>query len=247
MAMRKTLLEMVQTILSDMDSEPVNAISDTNEADQIVTIIEQAFYDIIAFRDDIPEQYGFLKLTPLSDLDFPTHFHYPARVTNIQKVWYDKSTDGTFDYAEVTWCDPLEFVQRLDRVQSDYTSVKDKLGNINLRIVNNKFPEYYTSFDDYHIVMNSWMSTIDDTLIEAKVRAFGRSFPDFDRSDNFAFPDFDDEYHTYLIAEARSRAFDWFKGGTTTKAEQAARRAKVHIQNDKHRTQQQNHWTAYGR
>jgi hypothetical protein len=36
--MKRTLLEMVQSILSDMDSEDVNSISDTNEAEQIASV-----------------------------------------------------------------------------------------------------------------------------------------------------------------------------------------------------------------
>jgi len=37
--MKMTLLEMVQNILSDMDSEEINSISDSNEAEQIAKVI----------------------------------------------------------------------------------------------------------------------------------------------------------------------------------------------------------------
>ena len=40
MAIKKNLLEIVQNILSDMDSEEVNTISDTVEAMQVAQIVE---------------------------------------------------------------------------------------------------------------------------------------------------------------------------------------------------------------
>jgi hypothetical protein len=57
--MKRTLLEMVQSILSDMDSEDVNSISDTNEAEQIASVIEDTYYNIISARD-IPEHQQLL-------------------------------------------------------------------------------------------------------------------------------------------------------------------------------------------
>jgi hypothetical protein len=52
--MKKTLLEIVQDILSDMDSEEVNSISDSNEARQVARIVQTTFYNLIATRE-IPE------------------------------------------------------------------------------------------------------------------------------------------------------------------------------------------------
>lgn len=249
MAMQKTLLQIVQTILSDMESEDVNSISDSAEAGQVATIVEQTFYDIIALRDDIPEHYSFIKLTALGDTNFPSHFYYPARTTNIQKVWYDKSEDDSFEYREVHYCPPLEFVKRIDRRTQDFDNVSDKTAGTNLRIRNNAFPSFYTSFDDYYIVMDSYHSTYDSTLIESKVRAFGRTFPTFNVNDDDYIPDLDDHYHPYLLAEARSRSFDFFKGGSTRKAEEAVRRLKISVQKAKHKhnTEPANDRVRYGR
>ena len=52
--MKKTLLELVQSILSDMDSEPVNSISDSIEAEQIASVIEDTYFNFISARE-IPE------------------------------------------------------------------------------------------------------------------------------------------------------------------------------------------------
>lgn len=52
--MKTTLLQVVQSILSDMDSEAVNSISDTTEAQQIASVVEDTYYNIISARE-IPE------------------------------------------------------------------------------------------------------------------------------------------------------------------------------------------------
>ena len=41
--MKFTLLEMVQEILSDMDSDEVDSIEDTVEAEQVATIVRSTY------------------------------------------------------------------------------------------------------------------------------------------------------------------------------------------------------------
>ena len=73
MAMKLTLLEIVQKTLSDMDSEGVNSISDTLEAQQIASIAEDVYFGIVAGHPR-PDEMSLIKLTALSDTVYPTHF-----------------------------------------------------------------------------------------------------------------------------------------------------------------------------
>ncbi len=70
--MTKTVLDLVQTILNDMDSEPVNQLTDTLEAEQVAKVLKNTFEDIVATRI-VPEHQELLKLTPASDSAYP---HY---------------------------------------------------------------------------------------------------------------------------------------------------------------------------
>lgn len=240
-----TLLEMVQKILSDMDAEPVNSIGETTESDQVASIIEDTFYAMFVNRL-VPEHQSFIKLTSLSDSSKPTHFRYPDNVNNVVKVWYDTSNDNSFEYRTVEWMDPLEFIQMLDRVQSDYTSVTDVAAGTNIRIRNNKQPEYYTSFDDYNIVMDSYDSSVDNILATSKTRAHATTIPTFSISDSFV-PDIDENLFPYLLAESKSTSFSLLAGGADQKIEQQARRQKSFLQNDKYRSTRPNKWSHYGR
>lgn len=240
-----TLLEMTQKILSDMDAEPVNAIGDTTESDQVASIIEDTFYAMFVNRL-IPEHQGLIKLTSLSNTSFPTHFRYPDNVNNVTKVWYDTSDDDTFDYSTVKWMDSMDFLDLVDNVQSDYVSVEDREAGSKLRIRTNKQPEYYTSFDDTHIVMDSYDSTVNSTLLTAKSRAYGTTIPVFTISDSFT-PDIDENLFPYLLAESKSTCFSLLAGGADQKIEQQARRQKSYLQNDKYRSVRPNNWSHYGR
>lgn len=242
--MKRTLLEMVQSILSDMDSEDVNSISDTNEAEQIASVIEDTYYNIISARD-IPEHQQLLKLTSLSELTRPTHFRYPDNVKQIESLSYNIATTGS-NYKSIYYVHPLEFLEKMDDQSSASLKIADKVGNTDLFVYNNVDPSYYTSFDDYHIVMDAYDASKGTTLEANKTRAYGTVYPTFTISDSFE-PDLDDNMLPYLLAEAKSTCFSLFKAGSDPKVEQQARRLKSYVQNDMHRTKRANKRPSYGR
>ena len=49
--MQMTLLEMVQDILNDIDSDPVNSIDDTEESVQIAQIIKTSYFALSTNRN----------------------------------------------------------------------------------------------------------------------------------------------------------------------------------------------------
>jgi len=240
--MKTTLLALVQSILSDMDSENINSISDSVEAGQVASIVRDTFYNLIATRS-IPEHSQLLRLAPASDSAFPTHFSYGTETKVITSLWYKDSQDY---YREVNWVEPMDFLIMTDKINSDYQEVFDKSGSTSLRIVTNKNPTFYTSFDDNWVVMNSFDNTVDDTLKQSKVRAYGTVYPTFSLTDSY-IPDIDATLFPYLLAESKSTAMSLLKGQTDPKIDQAARRQKSYMQNDQFKTKKQPDRPHYGR
>jgi hypothetical protein len=107
-------------------------------------------------------------------------------------------------------------------------------------------PTYYTSFDDKHLVFNSYDASVDTTLQSSKTMAYGTMYPVFSITDGFE-PQLDDNMMPYLLAESKSVCFSLFKSGSDPKVEQAARRLKSYVQNDMYRTKQANKRPHYGR
>lgn len=240
--MKTTLLQIVQSILSDMDSEDVNSINDTIEAQQIASVVEDTYYNIIAARD-LPEHNKLMTLTAMSDSAKPTHFKYPSDTKHIERVEYNIGTIADKDFRIVEFVDPVVF---LDRQDETGLLVQTYDGNLDIFVGTNEQPRYYTSFDDEYIIMNSYDSDVEATLQSSKVRAFGSTYPSFSQVDSFE-PDIDNTLMPYLLAEAKSTCFSLFKGGSDPKIEQAARRLKSYVQNDQHKSRKLNVRNNYGR
>lgn len=244
--MKRTLLEFVQSILNDMDSEAVNSISDSVEAQQVASVIEDTYYAIIAARD-IPEHKQLLKLTSLSSSTRPTHFQYPTNTKEIVDLAYNVSTTGGVEYRTLKFVDPVTFLRLMPQGSAtNILVVPDESASTSLTVYNDRMPSFYTSFDDYHIVGDAYNVSVESTLQSSKTRAFGTVYPTFTISDSFT-PDLDDAMLPYLLAEAKSTCFSLFKSGSDPKIEQAARRLKSHVQNDMHRTRRDNKRNFYGR
>jgi len=242
--MKRTLLQIVQNILSDMDSEDVNSISDSIEAEQIASVVRDVYYNMVSTRM-IPEHQELVKLVSLSNSTRPTHFQVPDSVKRIDFIRYNVSTTSDTEFKEIQYIEPLLFLT-LHQDGTNVDTVYDVNGNTPLLIRNDQMPTYYTSFDDLHIVMDSYKSDTDQILAENKTQALGHKIPTFTISDNFT-PDLDEVLFPYLIAESKSTCFSLFKSGVDQKIEQAARRQKSYMQSDMYRVKKENKRPYYGR
>lgn len=236
---------MTQSILSDMDSEGVNSIADTVEAMQVASVIEDTFYNIISARD-IPEHRQLVKLVSLSDSAKPTHFQYPSNIRKLEEIRYNRSSDSISNYSLVSYVEPMEFLNRMSDSSTNTLKVSDVAGGTDIFVRTDVAPTYYTSFDDDHIVMNSYDSSVESTLKASKTRAFAYILPTFNQTDSFE-PDLDDVMLSYLLAESKSTCFSLFKSGVDPKVDQAARRLKSYVQNDMYKTKKPNKRPTYGR
>ena len=229
--MKSTLLQVVQSILSDMDSEDVNTISDTIEAQQVASVVEDTYFNIIAARS-IPEHNKLIPLVSLASTARPTHFTYPARTKQLMRVDYNIGTASVPDYREIVYVEPLVFMDRMDQTAKKVTTVDQ---SVELFVGNDKDPSYYTSFNDNHIIMDAYDASVEANLASNKTRAFCAIYPTFSQTDSFAI-DLDQTLMPLLLAESKSACMSLFKGGSDPKVEQAARRLKSYVQNDQYKT-----------
>ena len=247
-----TLLDMTQQILSDMDSDEVNSISDTVESSQVAGIIQSIFYDLVANRR-IPEHMKLVQLTALSDSAKPNYLQYPSAVTQVQGFKYDKrdsSTDTKINYDVVPYMHPNAFLQMLDSRDSSATNVStiaDDSG-ISLLIKTDGNPVYWTTFDDDFIVCDSYDSAIDTTLQQSKTQAWAEVEPTFTQSDVF-IPDIDTNLFPLLLAAAKVASFAKLKQAPNPVDSSIARSHIVNQQNNRHKLTSANEsvYPNYGR
>ena len=206
---KKTLLEIVQEVLSDMVSDEVNDIDDTVESQTVASIVRSVFESMIANRN-WPHTKNLVQLESLSDVNKPTYFKMPERLKELVSVSYDvrKNVSDSTQYREIKYKDPesfLRYVSNRDENKDNVISVTDFSG-VKIMIFNDKAPEFWTSFDDEHLVFDSFDSNLDTTLKKSKTACTAYIIPLFVRS-NEAIPNLPAEAFPALIAEVKSTAF----------------------------------------
>lgn len=224
--MRLTLLEMTQDILSDMDSDEVDSIDDTVEATQVAQIIKTTYLSMMSNRL-WPHLRKSVSLVPSYDATKPTHMSLPDNFVEMSYINYNKEKVGDTkkDYRPVQWLEPDQFMYKTNMNHSDADGVmliEDYTG-VEVLIRNDGAPEYYTSFDDKHLIFNSYDAAVDSTLQESKVQAQAYVFPDWVHEDD-AVPDLPTNAFMALLEEAKSRCMRKLKQMPDQKSEQEARR-----------------------
>tara|TARA_R110000851_G_scaffold258264_1_gene410698 strand:- start:12912 stop:13697 length:786 start_codon:yes stop_codon:yes gene_type:complete len=205
--MANTLLEFVQTILSDMDGDEVNSISDTPESEQVASIVKST-YNAIVSHTVWPHTRRAVALWPRSDNNFPTHMTIRDDLKELISVRYNKAMTGEArkDYRDVVWCDPDDFLRKTnyrDNTQTNVDVVLDDSG-IELLLLTDKAPDFYTSFDDKNLVFDSYDALVDNTLQQSKFQAQGYIIPEFLLQDSFV-PDLPADAFSLLLEESISR------------------------------------------
>lgn len=226
MAIKKTLLEMTQSILSDMDSDEVNSISDTVESLQVAGIIEDTYY-YLSSVNTFPEHYEIFTLDALGDTDKPSHMKAPANVMVIEWIRYDTQTSGDTDvnYTQMQYMTPEEFVTYVSQRTSSDSNIETVTEDtsVKLLIKNDQAPTYWTSFDDEYVVFDSFDNTVDTTMQKSKSMGYGIKMPIFSLTDTY-IPDIDEHLFPLLLNEAKAQAFIDLKQMPNPTAERRARK-----------------------
>lgn len=222
-----TLLEIVQDIANDLETDSITSIADTVESIQIAQIVKTTYFEMMANRN-WPHLKTTLQLTDPASSSVPTHMLVPLVVKEVKSVAYNKrkSTDTKDKYDFVLWMEPEDFLYKINQRDSSASNIDTvtDTGGIDLFIRNDKAPEYYTSFDDEYIVMDSYDSAVDTNyLLGSKTQVIGYSSPTWTHSDSFT-PDLPEEAFPALVEEAKSTAFVVLKQQANEKAEQKAGR-----------------------
>lgn len=219
---KQNLLAIVKDILSDMSSDEVNSIEDTDEALQVAQIVRSTYQAMISNRNWSHTQ-RLVSLTAYADSSKPTHITLDENIKELISIFYDKSTvdDTRIRYEEVLWKDPDDFLRYINKRDSGSSSVDTVIDSsgIKLLILNNKAPTYYTSFDDNTIVFDSYDEAVDSTIQSSKIQARGFIIPPFTLEDEF-IPDLPLEAFPALVEESKSKAQSRLNEVQDIKAEQ---------------------------
>jgi hypothetical protein len=224
--MKQTLLEIVQDIMSDMDTDEINSIFDTVESEQVASIVKRSYINLISTRN-WAHLSKLIQFSPITDFTRPTHLRMPDNIKELEFINYDvrKQDETKRNYKEVTYLDSLEFLFKLNGRDSDNDDIViiDNGGGVELLIDKTKKPRYWTTFNDQNIVFDAYDELVDSVLQNSKIQAKAYMTPTWVMDDDF-IPDLPSEAFSNLVEEAKSTAFLVLKQMNNAKAEANAQR-----------------------
>lgn len=229
---KMTLLEMVQNILSAMNSDEVNSIGDTVESQQVAREIETTFYELYGNRD-LGTFESLVTLQSPGNTATPHIMTAPANVSFVKWIKYKNFKAPGTTFKEVLYLEPEEFIERVVEQPTPASSVMVTLtpgSTVTYPINNKKAPDFYTILDDGQtFVFDSFDSTSEAFLTQNNSLAWGVLFKTFTQLDSF-IPPIDASLFPHFLAECRSVCFINIKEVANSKEEQRARRQLVRTQ-----------------
>jgi hypothetical protein len=239
--MARTLLDIVQGILSKLDSDAVNSIGDTVEADQVADLVRQTYYDIID-EYQLPGNRVIGNLESVSDTTRPNLLKLPDDIQALLHWQYDmrEGLSDTPRYAPIEYKMPADFlmyVNQRDAADTETYVVVEVTPNVPVTVDKRFGPKYWTSFDDKHVVTDNYCAAVDVTLQGAKSQAWVEKRFIFTKEDDFVIV-LPQNLESLLYRTAENEAYAVFKQALNPKLEEKEKHLRIRAQRNKHRTQQ---------
>jgi len=185
-----TLLSIVNTYMDMTDGFRVSSIDDTIDSQQVAAIAEKVFHDIVSEVFNSSLSRSLVQLAALADSTKPNYLKLPDTVLNVEgnQVMYNIATGGvnsTLKFKEIPFMTPSDFLNELGQRSTNQpnTEIITDFSGYRFVVQNTTAPQFFTSFDDAHLVFDSYDSIVDSTLQSSKsgiVTAQQRSFTNSD-------------------------------------------------------------------
>jgi hypothetical protein len=231
--MQLTLLEVVQQYLDATSGFYVDSIFDNDEAQQIASISERIYYEMVQEFPNLLFVQKDVTLDAVGDTTKPNFLLIPEAVQNIKEseLYYNVSETGDLEYKALKYCSPLEFMSITAQYSSKDTSVDviNGFDNQKIPVINDEWPKYFTSFDGKYIVTNSYNSEYDSTLQASKTRVLVTQMPAFLQQDAFLIP-IPQHLSTTYLAMVMDECFNLVYQQPNAKISQKARKLRIRLQ-----------------
>jgi len=190
--MSRTLLYTVQRVLEKLNLDVVDSINDTQDAILIAREAEDTFFDLVS-RNEWPERYDLLEVESYSDVNLPTALRLPKNVLRIESLRYDISDPLEVDTPKViqnlTQVTTEEFLERTYSRNTELDNVVEaNYKDIPLFLLNDHYPQYFTTFDNEILILDSWDSSVESTLQGSKTVANGSKTEIWLHEDEYVVP-----------------------------------------------------------
>lgn len=204
---KRTVLDLVNSVLNEYVGETVSSINDTDEAYQLALMLQDLYYSFVE-TNELPHEKTLFQLTALGSTATPTKMLIPETIREVEWIKYDcrEASGDPVDYKTINYLPPSEFVTRQNMLDASDSTVDTTTENsVTVLIRNDKSPEYYTSFDDVYVIFDAYDSTLESTLQTSKTQCYGSKEKTITITDT-SIPDLPSEVFPQFLAEFKARA-----------------------------------------
>jgi hypothetical protein len=228
---KMTLLAMTQNILSAMNSDEVNSITDTVESQQVADEIHTTF-NLLYTNHDLGTFEGLVNLESPGNVSTPHILTLPTNVQFVKWLKYKDFRNSSSDvtYVDLTYIEPELFIKHIVEQTDPASNVNVSLlptSSITFPIANNRAPKYYTILEDnQNIVFDAFDKSYESFLTGSSSLAWATMYKQFQMNDDFIAPIPASEFPR-LLAEAKSACFINLKEIANSNEASRARQQKV--------------------
>lgn len=169
---KRTVLDVINSTLIDMGRTQVNDLGGTPEATKVENICKDMYRHLLT-RKLWPYQKKIIRLPAAANNDTPTSFIIPPDVVRLDRISYRVTEQGRPVFKEIRYIPPEDFLSYTMRNNWGASSAieVDLPDGATIFVGTDSDPTCWTSFDDKHVVMDSYDKTKSTTLTETNSRA----------------------------------------------------------------------------
>jgi len=191
------------------DGFRVATLDGSLESQELVSIAEKVFYDLDLDIFGNTKLEKLIQLESLADSTKPNYLRIPDDATRIKesRVMYDVSDDVTkITMSQMVYMTTSEFLDRISNVPTeDNTQTVTDFGGYKMKIYNDRAPQFFTSFDDEHLVFDAFDLEVESTLQQSKNGIITSQSSSFVPSDSYII-DFPEWFHVTFLNEFMAEA-----------------------------------------
>lgn len=229
-----TLLDIVNTYMDMTDGFRVSDIDDVLESQQIASIAEKVFNDVVndTFHGELSSD--LIQLEALADTSKPNYLKVPDSVISIPEttILYNTTSGdpsaSTIKMTPMVYRRPQDFLQEVGARSSNLSNSQlvTDFNGYQFVIQNKKAPVFFTSFDKSHLVFDSFDSDVDTTLQASKSGALVKKQRSWTQSSTYVI-DLPEWYHQTFLNEVIAEASEALRGEPIFRASRKARLGKM--------------------
>lgn len=217
--MKYTLLDIVQSYLTATDGFNVGSIDDTIESQQVAQIAQDVFFETVSEIQDWKFCRKLVQLDPYANPDYPNFMIIPDSVIDIRDSRVQYNTAGidptVVRYANVCYLNPQDFLDKIINLRGETLPrsriIYEPTSGVEMIIMDEKPPEYFTTFDDHTLVFDSWDSNVETTLQATNTQVLANVERTFTLDDDYVI-DLPIWFHPYFNCLVKARAAEYLRG-----------------------------------